>query len=731
MKKHSNHNDLGLKPSDITHASSTDKSTTLHYKNGNRTTIAHNVLSPKMRQQLKALTPLAQQDATEGQTQESQDQHQYGKVIMKAEGGVMDTVSKAASAAADWLGGDTRAITKGEDESRARTQDSLRHANEAPSSGYAKGGKVKPAFDHMKMIADLAAAGHHDAAKACYEKYCSGGMAKYAQGTKDHPVSGDDADVQKYDDSNPSESIMDKASSEWNKLKSKGISGLTKASLDPEYGRSAKNPTPLRSDDQEVAQRQEQQGIEQASPDVQPPNGGMSQGAATSPMAPPAIETPGGLAAADQGAQGLDQAAAKSPGMPGFDSMVNQGYNAGMQASKYGQEAGIMKSQADQEALQNNVWADQSAIKAYQSGNEEINQERQNHINDIQNGYIDPNKYWTGYDVNIGGGKTEHVAGHSKIAAAIGMIIAGFNPTNRPNAAIELLKNQMDMSMSAQAKNLDSQNNLLRANLEHFRNFKDATAMTKLMMADTLNHQLGLAAAQAATPQAKAAAQAAQSQLAHDYAPLAMQVTMSKALGQLYSGDQNQDAQSIGAMIGHLRAMPNGAGMQQAGELEAHYIPGVGMSKIAMPVEARNQLTAHQDLSNALADLRQFTKSHTTLVPETADYTVGAQKAMIIQTMLRHGLLNTVYREGEQPLLDKLVKGNPANFLKEFNTLPQIKELMRNNDAQEGTLRNQYGLPARQQSSNGMVSVMSPDGKAGQVPKDKLAQALKLGYKAK
>lgn len=707
MKKHSNHNDLGLKPSDITHASSTDKSTTLHYKNGNRTTIAHNVLSPKMRQQLKALTPIASEAATEGQKQESQDQHQYGKVIMKADGGsVMDTVSNAASAAADWLGGDARAITKEHDAHKARTEDSLRHANEAPSSGYAKGGEV----NHMKMIADLIQAGHHDAAHSTYQKYCSGGMAQYAEGTKDRPVSGDDADIQKYEDSSPSESIMDKASAEWDKLKSKGISGLTKGSTDPEYGRSAKNPVPQRSVDQEVAQRQEQQAIAQASnaPEAQEPaNGGMSQGDATSPLAPPAIETPGGLAAADQGAQGLDQAAAKSPGMPGFDSMVNQGYNAGIQASKYGQEAGVMKSQADQEAFQNNVWADQAALKAYQSGNEEINQERQNHINDIQNGYIDPNKYWTGYTAANG----DKVAGHSKVAAGIGMILAGFNPTNRPNAAIDFLKNQMDMSMNAQAKNLDSQNNLLKANLEHFRNFKDATAMTKLMMSDTLNHQLGLAAAQAATPQAKAAAQAAQSQLAHDYAPLAMQVTMSKALGQLYSGDQNQDAQSIGAMIGHLRAMPNGAGMQQAGELEAHYVPGVGMSKIAMPGEARNQLASHQKLSDALTDLQQFTKGHTTIVPGTKDFNVGAQKAMIVQTMLREGLLNTVYREGEQPLLDKLIKGNPANFLKEFNTLPQIKELMRNNDAQEGNLRNQYGLPAKKTPSEQGQPVQGKDGK--------------------
>jgi hypothetical protein len=69
------------------HVKSDKHSTTLKHKRGHTITLAHNVLSPKMRTALEALSKIPQENATEGQAQESQDQHQYGKVIMKADGG--------------------------------------------------------------------------------------------------------------------------------------------------------------------------------------------------------------------------------------------------------------------------------------------------------------------------------------------------------------------------------------------------------------------------------------------------------------------------------------------------------------------------------------------------------------------------------------------------------------------------------------------------------------------
>lgn len=85
------------------HVKSDKHSTTLKHKKGHTLTIAHNVISPKMRSALEALSKIPQENATESQAQEAQDQHQYGKVMMKADGGsVMENDPDKAAAVANY-----------------------------------------------------------------------------------------------------------------------------------------------------------------------------------------------------------------------------------------------------------------------------------------------------------------------------------------------------------------------------------------------------------------------------------------------------------------------------------------------------------------------------------------------------------------------------------------------------------------------------------------------------
>lgn len=76
------------------HVKSDDKSTTLKHRDGHLLTLAHNVLSKPSQEQLKALSQIPKDNATDSQKQESQDQNQYGKTIMKAEGGPVQSNPK-------------------------------------------------------------------------------------------------------------------------------------------------------------------------------------------------------------------------------------------------------------------------------------------------------------------------------------------------------------------------------------------------------------------------------------------------------------------------------------------------------------------------------------------------------------------------------------------------------------------------------------------------------------
>lgn len=401
----------------------------------------------------------------------------------------------------------------------------------------------------------------------------------------------------------------------------------------------------------------------------------------------------------------------QATGLPKMDD-VEGGINKGFQT----QEAGIQqaaKATADTAVAQSKILDDQvkaqsDAKLAFQQQFQALDQERQAHIADIQNGYIDPNQYWHG-DANGNGG-------HSKIAAGIGMILAGFNPTNNPNAAINMLKYQMDQNIDAQKANLGAKQNLLSANLHQFGNLRDATDMTRMMQNDIVTHQLQAAAAKSGSQMAQAQAMQAIGPLQRENAQMQQQFAMRRAMMGL-ANNPNGNPDAVAQMIGYARV----TNPEMAKEMESRYVPGVGMAQVPIPEKARDELKAHVDFDNAAKDLQQWTQNHTTVVPGTADYNTGVQKALNMQALIREGQLGTVYREGEQPLLDKMIKGNPANLLKSFNTEPQLRELIRSNSARMATTARTYGLPVQQQAPqykivNGVKYMRGPNGQAIKVP---------------
>lgn len=86
---------LGVDPKMYKHVKTDGKSTTLQHKHGHQLVIAHNVLSPKMQTQLKALSKVGAEDQTDVQAQEAQDEKPRKAM---ADGGMMpyDEVSNYA-----------------------------------------------------------------------------------------------------------------------------------------------------------------------------------------------------------------------------------------------------------------------------------------------------------------------------------------------------------------------------------------------------------------------------------------------------------------------------------------------------------------------------------------------------------------------------------------------------------------------------------------------------------
>lgn len=366
------------------------------------------------------------------------------------------------------------------------------------------------------------------------------------------------------------------------------------------------------------------------------------------------------------------------------------------------EKAGIdaeARAKGDLGAKQADVLAKQQAAvqsmqQDYQQRYNALDAERQAHIADIQAGHIDPNKYWVG-DANGNGS-------HSRIASAIGMILAGFNPAGTPNAAINFLQQQQEMNLKAQAQNLDSKQNLLRANLEQFHNMDQAMTMTRLMQNDVVSNQLAQEAAKAQNPMAKAQALQAKGMIDQKSAMFQRQLAI---MGTAAGMSGKADSPELQAQLHTLRAVDP----KQAAEIEKKYVPGVGVAQKEVPEAVRAEMVSHNNFANSIKDLQTFVDHNRTLVPGTPAYIQGQQKALELQSQIRESQLGTVFRESEKPLLEKMLNGNPAGLMS-YQTKAQLSELQRANDAHLNQLKQGVGLPvAHMQGSN--EPIKGADGK--------------------
>lgn len=329
---------------------------------------------------------------------------------------------------------------------------------------------------------------------------------------------------------------------------------------------------------------------------------------------------------------------------------------------------------------------EQQRMQKFEANFAALETERKHLMQDIKNNLVNPANYWKD---------------HSKIMTGLGILIAGFNPTSSPNAAIEMVNHAMDRDLQAQAQNLNQRHNLLAANLHQFGNMKDAMQMTRMMQSDMLAHQLESLAAKSQDPLAKARAEQLKGQLQMQTLPIMQDMAFKRTLMQIGTegagGDQaaahqQQDPEKLMAA---LRVMKP----EMAKEMESRYVPHVGFASVPLPEKVRDKMVTHQQLDETARHLRDWVKKNGgTVDPKIVNE--GKALAQNLQAKVREAMLNTVYREGEQPLLDKMVSGDPTAFLSNVRVMPALDALIKNNVRDFSSLRKGYGLPAVSPTEN-------------------------------
>lgn len=712
------HIKLNLK--EFKHVKSDKDSTTLQHKLGHQLVLAHNSLSPEAKTQLQALSGMSKAAETPLQADERRDHKAEGGYIPRAnktpppreygdpnpppqpekqsakeqlkdygsaavgsskpgwwaEGGKVDKVAKYCMYCGGMAHGGECMASGGAVESGSPDMNMAEGGNVEP-----KQGNKEPKLDYNQIRKEKREMNNKEANKPIIRK-------KYAEGEE---VAADDSAPSgatgEWQDA-PPESLVEKAGELTGKYVIPAMHDYAhKKFIDPVMaaGTLAKRGVEDFGKGFEAGDRHAH--------GLPPPESDMPQ-----------MQAAQNAAQQDQSSQGQPQVQPPAPVQPqapqqqmGFEQEYNQGLQNRIQAERDMAAAKGQMGDQQAEALKNVIDARQQAAQQYHQSFKALDDERMAHIHDIQMGHIDPNKYWDD---------------HSKVASGIGMILAGFNPSDKPNAAVDFLKHQMDNNLKAQEKNLDSQQNLLAANLHQFGNLRDASEMTRMMQNDAVANQLQMSAAKAQSPMAKAAALGAAGQLQQEASQMHQNFAMRHAMMNLANGGGSSAATE--QMMNFMDATNPGSAKQY----RERYVPGYtganggAFASTEVPESVRKELNAKDTLGHAASDLRQWAQTHSTIVPGTADYNVGQQKALALQALAREAMLNTVYREGEQPLLDKVVKSNPAGILKEVNSLPKLDELMKYNDMTRSELAAHHGLkPMGQshqtdQSSQGEVKTM-------------------------
>lgn len=726
------------------HVKSDDKSTTLQHQDGHTLTIAKNALSPHFQQQLEALSKISKDAATSTQANEaknqqmakggmaeehikksgekigerfkkaSEDVKQYGspehkQKLQEAHDKVINQIRESDKPKLSEGGMAEECYEEGGliDQAKKAFSGSFGEYKEPSDADKKEGNKPSPKIDPEKAAA---------AQKSMQEnRYADGGdIEENRPPKKDVP----DLDVTKM---YPTQQVS--SAPDYNLMYKKEVEGLTNPTPPPGPPMVGPTPPPSSSPDQiqglalERVARQKQadeqidinkqkqlqndykvaldnynkkvaMGIDPGEKPI-PPDSLQEQKQDLSPTPTTPVQM--------SDSQAAPMAAAPSDKYDP-EGLLKQGYKGALKGIEA--EAAAKGALGEEQAKQYNnaVQAQQEAKQSFSNEFQKLDAERQAHIQDINAGHIDPEKYWND---------------HSKIASGIGMILAGFNPTNSPNAALNFLKFQMENNLKAQETNLNSKQNLLRANLEQFHNLRDATDMTRIMQHDIVANQLASAASKAQTPLAKAAGMQAAAKLKMDVAPMFQQFAMRRALMNLSNGDSsNPDA--VEKMIGMMNAMGMG---EQAKFYQDRLIPGMGLAKVPVPQEIRQELIAKKQYDQKAKEYVDFAKKHSmnwanlNLADRAAISSQGAAMGANLQSLYRNKIKGGVYKKGEQEFIQQIIPDNPANWAASLNAIPKVEQTIHDNTADLSSTAQGYGIPVRQSQQQAAPSAHPLEGK--------------------
>lgn len=292
---------------------------------------------------------------------------------------------------------------------------------------------------------------------------------------------------------------------------------------------------------------------------------------------------------------------------------------------------------------------------------------------DVRKGFVNPNHYWDN---------------HSKFMTGLGLILAGFNPSNKPNAAMEFLQNNIQRDTQAQMANLGAKQDLLNHAYQMFGNAHSAAEFTNAVKTDEAANHLQAAAAK--------------SQNAQQAAQFNMQAGALKR-------SASQQLLPLSARMGVMNALQKGADPSEAlpqlrafdkpfaDTVENHLFPratagGGGTTDTPITPEARAKIAAQQNVLLKTQALQNFIDTNTIQgVLSPAHRAEGEALAAELAQFYRQGT-GASTSESEQKTISNFIDQKPGGFLSAYMNDPRLHALTGSMQDSINTQKNQFGF---------------------------------------
>lgn len=344
--------------------------------------------------------------------------------------------------------------------------------------------------------------------------------------------------------------------------------------------------------------------------------------------------------------------------------------------------------------------------QAYQA---QYNQNLQEHAeedakfaHDIANGHIQPKTFQSMFGNAGTWGKLKMIAG---------LVLGSYDPAGMGNGYVNAINRTIKNDLDAQIQSKQNAQNLLRINQAaamNKANVKQLDAETALKTQAWTQTQMNWAHLNDLVKDANDPQLTPQER---NKRQLALTVMLPQI--QNMNGDIKAKAAAAAAAIGAAREAGgnNPANLQTLSALTsqepiknladlgmARNVPGIGNFNRPVDEKARAVMNGHKVLRNTINDLKANIDKYATLNPYSAERARGEQEVLALQSKLRDQVLGTVYREKEQPLLDKFVSLPPSSIL-DYRSKAQLNELNRINDRDDRTFQSQYDPVNKPQST--------------------------------